>query len=256
MNLLTSSAFAPGRFLSGDILPRGVAYFAIGAPTGAGDWSVRGAMSEGDLSSWIVSGSFLSKRDGIHSYDLGLTYSTQEYQGGNPLALAAVSDGNRNVGEIYALDRWTVGTGVSVEYGGRYARYDYLVQPGLFSPRLGLSLEPTSATRVTAVLEQRMIAPAPRSSSRPRPPARGFHPSGRFRLLPGSQLRVERARDFAVLVEHDFGIYTFGVRHFYQGVDNQATTIFGMRSPDGRARSDTTTWPEPGRWTWPDGESA
>ena len=71
VNLLTSSAFAPGRFFSGDILPRGVAYFAIGAPTGAGDWSVRGAMSEGDLSSWIVSGSFLSKRDGIHSYDLG-----------------------------------------------------------------------------------------------------------------------------------------------------------------------------------------
>ena len=73
-------------------------------------------------------------RTGIHSYDLGFSYSTQEYQGGNPLALAAVSDGSRNVGEIYALDRWTVGPGVSVEYGGRYARYDYLVQPGLVQP--------------------------------------------------------------------------------------------------------------------------
>src|SRR5262245_6913975 len=203
VNLLTTSAFAPGRFFSGDILPRGVAYFAIGAPTGAGDWSVRGAMSEGDLSSWIVSGSFLSKRDGIHSYDLGLTYSTQDYQGGNPLALAAVSDGNRNVGEIYALDRWTVGTGVSVEYGGRYARYDYLVQPGLFSPRVGLSLEPTSTTRVRAVLTQRMIAPGAEEFLTPATAGPWLPPERTFSPLAGGELRVERARDFDVLVRHE-----------------------------------------------------
>src|SRR5262245_3853681 len=233
VNLLTTSAFAPGRFFSGDILPRGVAYFAIGAPTGAGDWSVRGSMSEGDLSSWLVSGSFLSKRDGIHSYDLGLTYSTQDYQGGNPLALAAVSDGNRNVGEIYALDRWTVGTGVSVEYGGRYARYDYLVQPGLFSPRVGLSLEPTSSTRVKAVLAQRMVAPGAEEFLTPATAGPWLPPERTFSPLTGGELRVERARDFDVLVKHDFGIYSFGVRRFFQGVDNQAMTIFGMRSPDG-----------------------
>jgi Carboxypeptidase regulatory-like domain/TonB dependent receptor-like, beta-barrel len=233
VNLLTTSAFAPGRFFSGDILPRGVAYFAIGAPTGLGDWSVRGAMSEGDLSSWIVSGSFLSKRDGIHSYDLGLTYSTQDYQGGNPLALAAVSDGNRNVGEIYALDRWTVGTGVSVEYGGRYARYDYLAQPGLFSPRVGLSLEPSSTTRVTAVLAQRMIAPGAEEFLTPATAGPWLPPERTFSPLSGGELRVERARDLDVFVEHDFGIYSLGVHRFFQGVDNQAMTIFGMRSPDG-----------------------
>ncbi len=233
VNLLTTSAFAPGRFFSGDILPRGVAYFSIGAPTGLGDWSVRGAMSQGDLSSWIVSGSFLSKRDGIHSYDLGLTYSTQEYQGGNPLALAAVSDGNRNVGEIHALDRWIVGTGVTVEYGGRYARYDYLVQPGLFSPRVGLLLEPTGATRVTAVVEQRMVAPGAEEFLAPAIAGPWLPPERTFSALGGADLRVERARDVDLLVEHDFGIYSLGVRRFFQGVDNQAMTIFGMRSPDG-----------------------
>ena len=233
VNLLTTGAVAPGRLFSGDLLPRGVAYFAIGAPTGLGDWSVHGAMSQGDLSSWIVAGSFLSKRDGVHSYDLGLTYSTQEYQGGNPLALAAVSDGNRNVGEIYALDRWTVSEGVTVEYGGRYARYDYLVEPGFFSPRVGLSLEPTKTTRVTAVLAQRMVAPgaeeflAPATAGPWLPPQRTFSP------LAGGELRVERARDLDLVVEHDFGIYSFGVHRFFQGVDNQAMTIFGMRSPDG-----------------------
>ena len=36
VNLLTTGAFAPGGLFSGDALPRGVAYLAIGAPTGRG----------------------------------------------------------------------------------------------------------------------------------------------------------------------------------------------------------------------------
>ena len=64
-------------------------------------------MSEGDLSSWIVAGAFASKPGGAHKYNMGLSYSTQDYQGGNPAALAAVTDGSRNVGELYAFDRWT-----------------------------------------------------------------------------------------------------------------------------------------------------
>lgn len=234
VNLLTTGAFAPGDLFSGDMLPRGVAYLAIGSPTHAGDWSLRAAMSQGDLSSWIVAGSFVSRREGVHSYDLGLSYSTQEYQGGNPLALAAVSDGSRNVGEVYALDRWTIGQGVSFEYGGRYARYDYLAHPGLFSPRAGLTLEPTDKTRVTAVLAQRMIAPgadeflAPALAGPWLPPERTFSP------LTGDVLRVERARYLDVVVEHDLSdSYAIGVRRFFQSVGDQGMTIFGMRSPSG-----------------------
>jgi hypothetical protein len=233
VNLLTTGAFAPGHLFSGDTLPRGVAYLAIGAPTGAGDWALRAAMSQGDLSSWIVAGSFASKREGIHTYDLAWSYSTQEYQGGNPLALAAVSDGNRNVGEISAIDRWTVGPGVTFHYGGRYARYDYLEQPALFSPRVGLALEPTKSTRVTAELAQRMIAPGAEEFLAPAIAGPWLPPERTFSALGGGDLRVERARDLDVLVEHDFGVYSFGVRRFFQGVDNQAMTIFGMRAPDG-----------------------
>ncbi len=233
VNLLTTSAFAPGRLFSGDTLPRGVAYLAIGAPTGAGDWAVHAAMSQGDLSSWIVAGSFTSKREGIHSYDLGWSYSTQEYQGGNPLALAAVSDGNRNVGEIYGLDRWTVGPGVTLEYGGRYARYDYLVSPALFSPRVGFSLEPTKTFRVRAIVAQRMIAPGAEEFLASAIAGPWLPPERTFSPLTGDSLRVERARDLDLTVEHDFGIYSVGVRRFFQGIDNQAMTIFGMRSPEG-----------------------
>jgi hypothetical protein len=234
VNLLTTGAFGPSDAFSGDILPRGVAYLAIGSPTHAGDWALRAAMSQGDLSSWIVAGSFVSRREGVHSYDLGLSYSTQEYQGGNPLALAAVSDGNRNVGEVYAVDRWTVSPGVSFEYGGRYARYDYLPHPGLFSPRAGLTLEPTDKTRVTAAVAQRMIAPGAEEFLAPAIAGPWLPPERTFSPLTGDSLRVERARYVDVIVEHDLGsLYTVGVRRFFQGVDNQGMTIFGMRSPSG-----------------------
>ncbi len=233
VNLLTTGAFAPGRLFSGDTLPRGVAYLAIGAPTGLGDWAVRAAMSQGDLSSWIVAGSFVSKREGIHSYDLGWSYSTQEYQGGNPLALTTITDGNRNVGEIYGVDRWTLGPGVSVQYGGRYARYDYLVQPALFSPHVGVSLEPTNTTRVTVTLAQRMLAPGAEEFLTPAVAGPWLPPERTFSPLYGDTLRVERARDLDLLVEHDFGMYSLGLRRFFQGVDNQTMTIFGMRAPDG-----------------------
>lgn len=234
VNLLTTGAFAPGDLFNGDLMPRGVAYLAIGSPTPAGNWALRAAMSQGDLSSWIVAGSFVSKRTGIHSYDLGWSYSMQEYQGGNPLALAAVTDGSRNVGELSAIERWTVGDGVTFEYGGRYARYDYLASPGLFSPRAGLTLEPTKTTRVTAVLAQRMIAPGAEEFLAPAfggpwlPPERTFSP------LADNYFRAERARYLDVLFEHDFAAtYSVGVRRFFQGIENQAMTIFGMRSPSG-----------------------
>ena len=107
VNLLTTNAFAPGELFGGSGLPRGIAYLSIGSPIPGGDWTVRAAMSEGDLASWIVAGSFVSKVGSAHAYTFGLSYATQEYQGGNPAALAAIRDGNRNAGEVYAFDRWT-----------------------------------------------------------------------------------------------------------------------------------------------------
>jgi outer membrane receptor protein involved in Fe transport len=191
-------------------------------------------MSEGDLASWIVAGSFVSRRTALHSYEVGLSYSTQDYQGGNPVALAAVRDGSRNVGEVYALDRWAVGSGVSVEYGGRYARYDYLERPALFSPRAGFTLEPTPGTRVTAVLEQRMVAPGAEEFLSSGLAGPWLPPERTFSALAGNRMRVERARGIDVGVEHDFGdAYVVGVRRFFQGVNNQLMTLFGMDAPSG-----------------------
>ncbi len=43
-------------------------------------------------------------------------------------------DGSRNVGAVYAIDKWTLKPGLQVSYGGKYARYDYLEDRGLISP--------------------------------------------------------------------------------------------------------------------------
>jgi hypothetical protein len=241
VNVLTTGAFGPGEMFSGDVLPRGVAYMAIGAPTPAGDWSVRAAMNQGDLSSWIVAGAFQSRGSGVetaHVYRFGYSYSAQDYLGGNPAALKAAADGSRNVGELFALDRWSITPALSVEYGGRYGRYDYLRPGGLFSPKVGVMVEPLKNTRISATVAQRMLAPGAEefvASETPGPwlpPERTFAPLGG--PGPGSAFSVERARYIDLLIEHAFeSNYAVGVRRFYQNVDDQLVTLFGLNVPGG-----------------------
>ena len=238
VNLLTTGAAGPGNMFSQVGVPRGVAYLALGAATGSGNWAIRAAMSEGDLSSWIVAGAFSSRPGRSHIYDFGLSYSTQEYQGGNRAALAAVTDGSRNVGELYGADRWFITRRIALEYGGRYAHYDYLEQRGLFSPRVGVILEPLKGTRVRAAIAQRMLAPgaeeflSPHTAGPWLPPERTFAPLGG----PGDTdvFRIERARSIDIGIEREFeDAYVLGVRRFYQSVDDQLVTLFGLDLPGG-----------------------
>ena len=89
-------------------MPRGVAFLSLEAPTASGDWAMRGAITQGDLSSWIVAGSYMRRAPAAHRYEAGLSYGMQRYLGGNAEALAAVADGSRNVGALYAYDNWTI----------------------------------------------------------------------------------------------------------------------------------------------------
>jgi hypothetical protein len=238
VNLLTTNAFEPGQLFSGAGLPRGVAYLALGAPTPAGEWTVRAAMSEGDLASWIVAGSFVSRPGPAHAYTVGLSYSTQEYQGGNPIALAAMRDGSRNAAEVFAFDRWRVTPWFELDYGARYARYGYIQDDrGLVSPRFGFTLEPVKGTRMSALVTQRMVVPGaeeflPRAITGPAlPPERTFAPFDEH------EMRVERARGLELAIEHQFGdAYVVGVRRFQQKVDDQLVTMFRV-SPAGSPES-------------------
>src|SRR5262245_10943056 len=89
VNLLTTGSFdAPQDLFSTDMLTRNIAYVRVGAPVGSdGNWTARGAVNQADISSWIVAGSYTASSAARHQYDVGLSYSTQRYDGGNLLTL-------------------------------------------------------------------------------------------------------------------------------------------------------------------------
>jgi hypothetical protein len=238
VNLLTSGAFAPGDLFAGETVPRGVAYLSLGLPTAGGDWRMRAAMSEGDLSSWNVAGAYVSKAAAPHGLNFGLTYSRQDYAGGNPAALTAVPDSSRNVGEVYAFDTWAVSSHLTLDYGARYAHYDYLQRSNLLSPRAGVSYEILPATRILTSVAQRMVAPGAEEFLSTNAPGPWLPPERTFAPLssPGdpANLRVERARTLDFGIEHAFkDASVVSVQRVFQRVDDQLITVFGLHLPGG-----------------------
>ncbi len=161
LNFLTTSSFdSPQQLFSSDMLSRNVAYMSVGAPAGgSADWAVRGALSQADISAWVIAGTYSSHGPSRHHYDMGLSYATQRYDGGNPAALRDVTDGSRNAGAMYGFDTWTVSPEIAVTYGARYARYDYLQDKGLLSPRVAMTLSAGDRFRVTTSASRRAVAP-------------------------------------------------------------------------------------------------
>jgi hypothetical protein len=229
VNLLTTSAFMPGQMFSGAFLPRGIAYVSLGAPLAGGEWTARASMTQSDLSSWIVAGSFSSHRTSSHDYGFGVSYSTQQYQSTTAMGLASATDNTRNVGEIYGSDHWQIVPALAVEYGARYAHYDYLRDRSLMSPRIGVTITPFSQTHVTASVAQHMLAPGAEEFLAPITVGPWLPPERTFAPLDGEDFRVERARLIDVGVEHEFDDdLVLGVRRFQQSVDDQLVTLFGV----------------------------
>ncbi len=235
INLLTTGAFdSPLQLATTDaIMNHSVAYMSIGAPAGErGEWAVRGAMTQGDVASWIVAGSFLATAPSRHAYEMDLSYSAQRYDGGNPAALAAVTEGARNVGTVYGFDRWTISRSLTLGYGARYAKYDYIGGGGLFSPRLSATISPVSHLRIDAVVSRRIIAPGAEEFVPPAtglwlPPERTFSP-----LNPAAGFQPESANHYEIALQRDLTkSASLGFRTFYQRVDDQIVTVFGARRP-------------------------
>jgi hypothetical protein len=232
VNLLTtSSSQAAGPLLFTDFAPRGVAYMSIGAPAASGRWDVRASMSQSDVAAWIVAGTFRTRISTRHDSAFGVSYSTQQYQ--NPraraLGLGRAADDSRNVGEIFGADRWTVSPTLAIDYGARYAHYDYLHQRSLFSPRAGVTLTPFDRqTHLSVHIAQRMLAPGAEEFLAPTMVGPWLPPERTFAALDGRDLRVERARFFDVGLTHDFDGVVLGVRRFRQRTENQLVTLFGL----------------------------
>ena len=235
VDLLTSTSFdRPQDLLSMQTwLPRGVAFLSLEAPTSGGHWAMRGAVTQGDLSSWILAGSY-RRAPATHRYRAGLSYGMQRYLGGNAEALAAVSEGGRNVGAIYAYDDWTISPKLTVSYGAKYARYDYLAQPALLSPRASVTVTPTEddSFKLRAAISRRTAAPGAAEFNPPPsgpwlPPERTFSPVSSSRGF-----MTERVDHVEIAAEREWaGQIVTGVRAFRQAVDDQIVTLFGVVLP-------------------------
>jgi outer membrane receptor protein involved in Fe transport len=232
VNLLTTGAFdSPFQLLQLE-RTRSVAFFAVGAPVGVhGDWTVKAALNQGDLSSWVLAGNYARREPAQHRYQFGMSYGVHRYEGGNLAAMAAVPETARNVGAIYASDEWKVNERLTFGYGGNYAHYDYLAQPAYLSPRLTATISASDSTRLRATASRQVGAPgadeflAP-SHAQILPPQRTFAPLTRDGFVP------EDVQHYEFGIEQAVKGATVGLRAFHQRVDNQLVTVFGMRTPD------------------------
>jgi len=237
INLLTSTSFDhPQNLFTFDSgLPTGVAFVSLSAPTMTGSWNVRGGTTQGDLSSWIVAGSYSWQPTGSsHSYRAGMSYAMQRYLGGNADALAAMADGRRKAGEMYAFDRWTLTPRLDVSYGARYARYDYLANDTLLSPKASVTVRPLphGSLRLRGLVSRREIAPGAEEFLVPStgmwaPPGRTFSPAS---IRAG--FRPEQIDHYEVAAEQPFADdVVLGVRVFRQQINDQLVTLFGLSIP-------------------------
>jgi hypothetical protein len=235
VNLLTTGSFdTPQQLFSADTLSRNIAFVRLGAPVGdRGDWTVSGALTQADISSWIVAGTYNTRTPDRHDYEVGLSYSTQRYDGANPLALREVADGSRNAGTLYAYDSFAISPALTVAYGAAYSRYDYLDTRNLLSPRVELTVSPTDRLRISAELSQRALAPGAEEFLPPGdgglllPPQRTFSS-----LEPGQPFDAERTTHVAVGIERDFAGSTVGFRAFRQDTSDQLVALFGEDLPN------------------------
>lgn len=236
VNLLTTGMFdSPGELFQLQ-RARGVAFFALGAPVGDhGDWVVKAALNQGDLSSWILAGNYITRDPARHRYRFGMSYGAHRYEASTAATLAAMPEAARNVGSVYGHDEWRVSEQLTIGYGANYAHYDYLAEAVHLSPRFSVTYQhPQDRTRIRAVAARHVAAPGaeeflPPSRAEVLPPQRTFAPLTRTGFLP------EDMRHYELAVEQLMDGSTLGVRAFYQTIDDQLVTVFGLNSTESGA---------------------
>jgi outer membrane receptor protein involved in Fe transport len=226
---LTTGTFDAPQQMLADNFSRSVAYLALSAPVGDhADWAARAALTQGDIASWIIAGEYTTRAPATHQYDLGLSYSAQRYPGSNVAALGGVGDVGHSAGAVYGFDTFTITPAVTLTYGARYSRYDYLNDRTLVSPRASVTVEPVEHLRVSAMVSHKALAPGaeeflPRVDSPVwLPPQRTFSA-----FLPDERLQAERTDHVEVGIERDISATTLLFRAYRQHVADQLVTVFG-----------------------------
>ncbi len=233
VNLLTSLDRPQDLLSWAQGAPHGLAYLSLVAPTFSGDWTMRGALTDGDLSSWMLAGSYRRRSPSTHAYEAGWSYAMQQYLGGNSAALAAASDSHRNAGDVYAYDHWRVAPAVTVSYGARYSRYGYLDDQAFVAPKATVSVAAPRGLSLRATAARSVLAPGAQELHPASeigvwvPPERTFSPVRR-----GDAFRAERVDHYEVSAEQEIGDgIAAGIRAFRQEAGDQLVALFGVSFP-------------------------
>jgi hypothetical protein len=64
------------------------------------------------------------------------SYSRQRSAAASGVSVFGLEDDAGRAGGVEIVDHWTIGPRAMLDVGGRYERYDYLRDPGLFSPTI------------------------------------------------------------------------------------------------------------------------
>ena len=233
-DLLTTSSFdAPEELFSVGGLGRSSANLSLRAPVaGNADWSVRGALTQGDVSSWVVAAAYTTRESSRHRYDIGLSYATQQYGTGSPAILRDGTSGSRSASDVYAFDTYALSPLIALTYGARLSNYGYVADPSAVSPRVAVSLTPAEGLRIKASLSRRASAPGAEEFVPPPDGAVWIPPQRTFAsLVQGVALRGEQTSHMEVDLARDFGAATVSVRGFRQAVADQNVTLFGVDLP-------------------------
>lgn len=243
LQLLTRATLAgPSFFWPSDAWPGQVAYVSV-APSGPADWALRGTvdMTTGETSSWAIAGWYAASPHHDHDVQVAISYSRQAHAAAADLRFDGVRPADagipsREVGRIDALDTWTVSPALEIGYGAELARYGYLEDARLLSPRASVTLSPVDETRVRAALSRNLTAPGGEQFL---PPLDGvwLPPERTYTSLSGFQdVHAEEVRHVEAGIERDLGERSvIGVRRFRQTVDGQLMAMFapGVHAPPG-----------------------
>jgi hypothetical protein len=229
VNVLTSSSLDAATLAPfSDIGMRGTANFILGGPAwNHGDWTAR-VMTQADVGSWFLAAAYGKRAPSDHVYSVGFSYSTQHLTTTSttrwPIPKTEVF--GRAAGSIYGVGRWVMSPRLSLEYGARYSRYDYLGGAGLLSPSISLTLVPIKNLRVYTGISRRMLAPGAEEFLEPLTPGMWVPPERTFVSL--TPIAAERTTNYEFGVERDLtSRIAVGFKTFYQDTTDQQVAVFG-----------------------------
>jgi hypothetical protein len=221
-------------------MPAGIAFVHLAGPLSTRTtWSVEAATARGGVNSWFVGGTYATVVADSHGIEVHSSYSRQRSAAASGVGVFGLEDDARSAGGVQVVDHWTIGPRAMLDVGGRYERYDYLRDPGLFSPTATVSLSPAERTWIRVTATREMSAPGAEEfvpqayGSLSLPPQRTFSA-----LVAGAPLEAQATRHLGIALEQDIASFRVAFTHFRQAVDGQLATVFDPKLAKGQRRAD------------------